>query len=212
VSSGNLASELASELAGELADEWVYAVPTRLLPAPQPAILAFDRALYDLLRTAGAFYPRQQAENDESLRQIIPYALLQYQGQTLLMRRTQAGSENRLHQRYSLGVGGHINPLDADASQLNPDHDLIEAAFWRELREEVACQVEHRQHLGFLHGDGSAIERVHTGVIYRVVSSTPPVVLEAEKLVGQLASYAEILARQDQLEGWSAALLPCLRQ
>jgi predicted NUDIX family phosphoesterase len=190
--------------------EFVYAVPAALLPAPQPQLLPFDQALYELVQTAGAFYPRQQAENDESLRQIIPYALLQHQGQTLLMHRTQAGGDQRLHDRYSLGVGGHINPIDAADGPTGATHDLIEAAFWRELREEVSFQVVSREILGFLHRNLSPVERVHTGVVYRVVSATVPVLQEADKLTGQLATVAEIMAVKEHLEGWSAALLPYL--
>jgi len=37
---------------------------------------------------------------------------VRYQGRYPLMRRTQGGGEARLHDRYTLGVGGHINPED----------------------------------------------------------------------------------------------------
>jgi len=37
---------------------------------------------------------------------------MRYRGRYLLMRRTQGGGETRLRDRYTLGVGGHINPED----------------------------------------------------------------------------------------------------
>jgi len=185
--------------------EQVYAVPARLLPGPRPGLIEFSRPLYSLLRTAGRFGARADLEADEGWRQVVPYAVVRHSGRVLLMRRTRAGADARLHDRYSVGVGGHINPPDAGA-------DPIQAALLREVGEEVAVTPSSLRPLGFLHRDGNAVERVHTGVLYLLESSTPPAVLETDKLEGRLARLDEVADLRDRLEGWSQVALDWLER
>ena len=77
------------------------------------------------------FLPRQQAEYDTTVRQIIPYGILRRGGKYFLLRRLKGQTEARLHHKLSLGLGGHINPSEEDAA------DPIEAGLRRELAEEV---------------------------------------------------------------------------
>ena len=66
------------------------------------------------LAERGQFRPRAEAEEDPSWKQVIPYVLLRDGERIFLMRRTRAGGDERLHDRYTIGVGGHVNPEDAD--------------------------------------------------------------------------------------------------
>ena len=56
------------------------------------------------------FLPREQAEYDNTVRQIIPYVILRRGRHYFLLRRLKKQTETRLHEKLSLGVGGHINP------------------------------------------------------------------------------------------------------
>ena len=47
-------------------------------------------------------------------KQVIPYLVLRDGERYFLMRRTRAGGDARLHDRWSIGVGGHLNPGDGD--------------------------------------------------------------------------------------------------
>ena len=62
--------------------------------------------------SAGTYVPRPRAETDRSLKQIIPYLVLRDGDRIFLMKRTSAGGDARLHDLYSVGVGGHLNPGD----------------------------------------------------------------------------------------------------
>ena len=62
----------------------------------------------------GEFRPRAEAETDPSWKQLIPYLVLRDGERIFLMRRTKAGGDERLHDRYTIGVGGHVNPEDGD--------------------------------------------------------------------------------------------------
>ena len=58
------------------------------------------------------FMDRGEAEDDPSHKQLIPYALFHYKGKFLNYQRGKSGGEARLHAKRSLGIGGHINPVD----------------------------------------------------------------------------------------------------
>ena len=85
-----------------------------------------------LVAREGRFVPRSEAEVDPRLKQIIPYLVLRDGERCFLMRRTKAGGDARLHDRYSIGVGGHLNPGDQD----------LEGGLRREWREELVADFE----------------------------------------------------------------------
>src|SRR6185369_13985532 len=64
------------------------------------------------LERAGRYEPRDEMERDPSFKQVIPYLVLRDGPRYFLMRRTTAGRDERLHGRYSIGIGGHLNPGD----------------------------------------------------------------------------------------------------
>ena len=84
------------------------------------------------MRANGEFRPRAEMENDRTWKQVIPYLVLRDGPRYFLMRRTQAGTDARLHDRWSIGVGGHLNPGDGD----------LTGVLRREWREEVAADFE----------------------------------------------------------------------
>ena len=59
-----------------------------------------------------SFMDREAAENDPSHKQIIAYAIFCHQGRILHYTRGGSGGEARLHDKGSIGIGGHINPVD----------------------------------------------------------------------------------------------------
>src|SRR4051794_3879207 len=61
------------------------------------------------------FRPRSNVETDPSVKQLIPYAILIREDQVFAYRRGKAGGENRLHDLWSIGVGGHISKEDGHA-------------------------------------------------------------------------------------------------
>ena len=60
----------------------------------------------------GTYRRRGDAEDDPSWKQVIPYLALRDGDDIFLMRRSRAGSDVRLHDRYTIGIGGHVNPED----------------------------------------------------------------------------------------------------
>jgi predicted NUDIX family phosphoesterase len=161
-------AEPAAEAAPAPADvERVLVVPTADVwstIAPFQGFAPGTRADLDALLRQAVYVDRPAAEEDPSLKQLIPYILLvrfdrPYASSRVLHYR-RAGSEKRLVGRRSLGIGGHVNPCDHAADPLTP-------CLQRELEEEAGFVSNEPPHLlGFLNDDSEPVGRVHLGLVY----------------------------------------------
>jgi predicted NUDIX family phosphoesterase len=158
--------------------------------------------MLEAIRQTGTFRPRAEMERDPSHKQVIPYLVLRDGARVFLMRRTRAGADQRLHDRYSIGVGGHINPGDLD----------VAGALAREWREELdAVFVPAFRLLGMLNDDTTDVGRVHVGVVFVADADGRAVrVRETDKLSGAFASLDEAEAVADHMETWSSLLLEAI--
>ena len=69
-------------------------------------------ALSDAVSYQGTYLDRPMAEDDPGYKQLIPYVVVRDADTVFLMERTDAGGDARLHGKASIGVGGHLNPVD----------------------------------------------------------------------------------------------------
>jgi predicted NUDIX family phosphoesterase len=189
-----------------LTDELVLVVPTASVVAElgdgeawHGIRAAGEADLAALIRRDGAFRPRAEMEEDPAWKQVIPYPVLRDGDAWYLMRRTRAGSDARLHDRYSIGVGGHVNPADGGL-----DGDLT-TALRREWHEElIVAFVPGFRFVGLLNDDTTSVGQVHLGLVYVGDAAGRPVAIrETDKLSGRFASTAEVAALVDHLETWS---------
>jgi predicted NUDIX family phosphoesterase len=155
-----------------------------------------------VIEREGRFAPRSAMEEDVRFKQVIPYLVLRDLERTFLMRRTRAGVDARLHERFSIGVGGHLNPGDMD----------LAGGLAREWAEELdAGFVPEFRLLGLLNDDETDVGRVHVGVVFVAEAEGRPVaVRETEKLVGRFVTTADLLAVRDRMESWSQLVLDFL--
>jgi predicted NUDIX family phosphoesterase len=151
------------------------------------------------VRENGHFRPRADAETDETWKQVIPYLLLRDGERIFLMRRTKAGGDARLHDLYSIGVGGHVNPEDED----------VEGGLKREWAEEIEADFEPEfVPIGVLNDDETPVGAVHLGLVYAADAGGRPVAIrETHKLEGAFASMDDCAAVRDRMERWSSLLL-----
>src|SRR4051794_9407688 len=152
-----------------------------------------------LIRRTGTFRPRSAMEVDETWKQVIPYPVLRDGDAWFLMRRTKAGGDVRLHDQFSIGVGGHVNPDDGGL-----DGDLS-TALRREWLEELAVDfLPQFRFVGLLNDDTTPVGRVHLGLVYEGDAAGRPVTIrETEKLSGSFVAAADVAAVADRLETWS---------
>ncbi len=161
--------------------------------------------LLQRIRERGFFLERRKAEEDSSFKQIIPYCVVRHGSDVLLLKRLGTQGEKRLHHKLSIGVGGHINPVDREG-------DLLDLGCERELAEEVAIGGRYaKRAAGFINDDASAVGSVHFGVVYRVDLEAPSVeVREKGMMEGRLTAAAELrrmAAEGANFETWSALVL-----
>ena len=101
-------------------------------------------------------------EHDNAWQQPIPYVWLLKPStrQVFLYKRAVIGGEARLHNRYSGGIGGHIDK-DTEETSMNPLQD----AMMRELHEELTlAHYPTPTIIGFLKYH-SGVEDVHFGIV-----------------------------------------------
>jgi predicted NUDIX family phosphoesterase len=180
-------------------DELVLGLP-RASVMPQGAwrgVLHGDVQPYlDRIAARGSYRRRGECESDPSWKQVIPYLVVTDRGRLFLMKRTRAGSDARLHERWSIGVGGHVNPDDGG----------IAGGIAREWAEELVADWEPEPRLvGLLNDDSDPVGAVHLGIVYRVEAAGRPVaVRETHKLEGAFVSPIDCLRVYDRMETWSS--------
>ncbi len=153
----------------------------------------------------GAYLERPLAEDDPAHKQLIPYVVVRDGKSVFLMHRTDAGGDPRLHGRASIGVGGHLNPVD-------DGEDALMAGLRREWAEELEADWEPEFELvGLLNDDANAVGAVHLGIVFSVEAAGRPVMVrEHDKLIGAFADGRELAASADRLETWSQLVAEAL--
>jgi predicted NUDIX family phosphoesterase len=111
------------------------------------------------------FMDRAAAEDDPTHKQLIPYSIFRHQGRYLHYVRGKSGGESRLHALGSMGIGGHINPVDAREDHLGMATYM--AGVTREIEEELVLDGEHPHRIvALLNDDTNPVGRVHLGVVH----------------------------------------------
>ncbi|HEY0139463.1 MAG TPA: DNA mismatch repair protein MutT [Thermoanaerobaculia bacterium] len=155
--------------------------------------------ILDIILDEGLFLERRIAETSPRYKQIIPYVLIRHGASYLLLQRTEKQTEERLHHKLSLGIGGHINP---------DTPELIEGLH-KELDEEVEIEGDYDlSFVGILNDDSTDVGRVHLGAVYVLDSHSGDVkVRETEKMTGRWATVEELAGAREQMETWSQIAL-----
>ncbi len=151
-----------------------------------------------------SFIPRSRAESDPAFKQIIPYCVLCYEDQIFRYQRGSGGTEKRLQARYSIGIGGHINPCDGAI-----DADVYIAGMQRELHEEVDIgPIIANDLIGFIYDPSTPVGEVHLGVVHRISLKEPRARLRESKLLdGSFEAVSSIIEKAVDYETWSQLVL-----
>ena len=186
-------------------DEQVLVVPREALVQDDgwTGVQAGDlAAALDVVAREGFFVRRGDAEDDPTHKQVIPYLVLRDGERWFLMRRTRAGVDARLHDLWSIGVGGHLNPGDGD----------VAGGLRREWSEELVAGFEPEfEPVGLLNDDTTAVGSVHVGFVYLADAAGRPVeIRETDKLTGSFATTDEVRAVRDAMETWSRLVFDAL--
>ena len=205
--------------------EFVFVVPRHeLFPDSYPHGLRlfgeeFDETrLLDAIEEHGFFVERAVAERTPAWKQVIPYTVVEKDGLVLLLRRTKGGGEARLHDKLSIGVGGHINPVDLprDAQQARPRNPIPHATRREVCEEELRIDSPDRTRpVGLLNDDSNPVGAVHVGYVQVMSVHGTVEVRETDQLEGDFVTLDQLrsmLADGENFETWSSLLIERLEQ
>ncbi len=192
--------------------EAVLCIDRKNLPeswvAPESIIRMDMETFCTTCTSAGfSFRPRDGVETDPGFKQIIPYILFQTHDfiETAIYRR--AGGEKRLHDLWSVGIGGHINPED----HMNGDQsfpEILTAGMDRELTEEISLRPsgENPEFIGMINEEITDVGRVHLGAVFRIITRFPRKIFPGPELADfSWEKTAEV--NRKNLELWSRLAL-----
>jgi predicted NUDIX family phosphoesterase len=169
--------------------------------------LALDTPKYiDKLFAPGVpcFIPRPKAEKDPSYKQLIPYVIMTCNGKYLSYVRGKRAGETRLVAKRSIGIGGHINPVDWTLFSAEPYKTYLEAV-QREVAEEVSVETTYTDKVvALLNDDSNEVGQVHLGIVH-LWTLDEPKVERREQMITQMGfmSISELQEVRDTMETWS---------
>jgi len=153
------------------------------------------------------FMERSKAEKDPSFKQIIPYVIMACNGKYLnYVRGTRAG-EARLVGNRSIGIGGHINPIDNEIPLFDTDFQkMYNAAVEREVAEEVSVETTHTDRIvALLNDDSNEVGSVHLGLVHYWILHEPKVT-KREQMITRMdfKTLEELKKVKETMETWSS--------
>lgn len=152
------------------------------------------------------FVQRKSAEVDFSLKQIIPYAVFVDNNNNVLAYR-RAGSEKRLSDMWSVGIGGHVN--DKDKSQTL--FSTLLSGLIREVKEEIGMTLTANDFslIGMINEEETEVGHCHTGVVFKVSVKSTDFVFDNEISQPTWMKVEDVDTKK--FEQWSALALEMLK-
>jgi predicted NUDIX family phosphoesterase len=179
-----------------------------------------------------SYRPRDQVEKDPSFKQLIPYVVfghLDGEGRQTVFQYTRGAGmgESRLHNKRSIGIGGHISAIDASKKGTVPNQvpggqspflagraagSPYEEGMRRELDEEVAIDSPYTARcVGLINDDQTEVGSVHLGVVHLFDLERPAVCpREPEIIECGFRPVEAILADMSGFETWSQICMRAL--
>ncbi|NDY70834.1 phosphoesterase [Desulfobacter hydrogenophilus] len=188
--------------------EQVLCIDRKTLPASwvtQRTVLSMDFPTFAATCTKAkcSFVRRGIAEEDRQKKQIIPYILLQTADGGMTAAYNRQGNEKRLHDLWSIGIGGHINPEDS-AIGTDSFESILKKGMQRELDEELARRVagDPIEFIGIISEDITPVGSVHMGAVFLIRTQDPEGYLPGDEL-RSFTWHATQKLSQLNLELWS---------
>ena len=155
------------------------------------------------------FMPRSQAETDPGHKQLIPYVIMAHEGRYLNYVRGKRAGETRLVGNRSIGIGGHINPVDEVPLFDTDFRQAYLTAVEREVAEEVLVKANYTNKVvALLNDDSNEVGQVHLGIVhYWDLDSSD--VEKREQMITQMSfmSIEQLEEVRETMETWSRLCL-----
>lgn len=180
-------------------DEEVLVVPSNVIISWEGVETRHKEKILEILGQNFSFVLRNKAEGNPEMRQIISYCVLSHtddKGVTRLFyaRRKAEEADRELKGKWTIGIGGHINPEDDCSLRLSKrrreitdlfiDSHFLEILFTcaeREISEEVEINgkvkldwrdVKRVEFVGLLISSEDLVSQDHLGVVLKLEMAT----------------------------------------
>jgi predicted NUDIX family phosphoesterase len=197
-------------------NELVFAIKVEDLSPHEPIFQGFlkspNQYILDRVYSKSVLMTRRECENNPVFKHIIPYTVITSEdNQIFVTRRTDNQTEKRLHDKASIGIGGHVGLVRYMGTK-----DSIHMGMIRELREEVTGMevvgdsFDFTPHLmGFINSSDD-VGLVHFGFVYELLVDPDRInsinVKETENMIGEWMFFEDALKVQNY-ELWSQYIL-----
>ena len=189
-------------------DELVFAIPTvefwDLITYKEQGLINGNSDVLKRIVQNGLFRKRNELEEDPSFKQIIPYAIISYKESFYLFQRTSKQTEKRLHNKFSLGVGGHMNPSNSMESKEQYLIDELKREFFEEVKLLNGCFIEDIEFIGFINDDTISVGSLHIGLLYNIrVSNKDVYINETDKMTADWIEKLNLAEFYEGMETWT---------
>ncbi len=199
-------------------DELVLAIRTDdlwdLITYKEKGLISGNSDVLKKIVRNSQFRKRNELEEDPSFKQIIPYAIISYKGPErtgigrsqsfYLFKRTSEQTEKRLHNKYSLGVGGHMNPGNFMESEEQYLIDELKRELFEEVKLLNGCLIEDIDFIGFINDDTISVGKVHIGLLYIIhVSNKDVHINEPDKMTADWIEKPNLASFYEGMETWT---------
>ncbi len=160
------------------------------------------------------FMNRAQVEKNPAYKQLIPYVIMSCQGKYLSYVRGKRAGETRLVAKRSIGIGGHINPVDWTLFSAEPYQTYLEAVK-REVAEEVSVETPPSEDriVALLNDDSTEVGSVHLGIVHLWTLDEPKVTRREQMITQMTFMTADELEKvRNSMETWSGLCLSGLTE
>ena len=173
-----------------------------------PWVFPGEWAWHGMVRPGVAeFRPRAEVEEDPCWLQVIPYTILAYRGRVFGYRRSASGGDDRLRRRWSIGVGGHVDPSDYWPRSDDPDAWVMQAGK-REIREELGDDSsDWPERLGLILDGSNPVGQVHLGLALLRETAGPIIPAAGAEIAERRVEPPARWLATEGLESWSRIVL-----
>lgn len=155
---------------------------------------------------------RALLETNPKFRQLIPYVVVKQGDKYLAYERSKSGGESRLHNLFSIGIGGHVDAVDAvyDAKGVFQLTDTLRTGMYRELHEELGLTETDflgMTTIGYLSKDVTPVDEVHLGIVLVAEVHADLVITSKEDALNLAGFLTPDELAQLKLESWSETVV-----
>ena len=195
-------------LNGTTLQESVFAIPTeelwKLLTYKEKGLIQENSEVLKRVVQNGLFRNRSELEEDPSFKQIIPYAIISNKESFFLFKRTSRQTEKRLHHKFSLGVGGHMNQSNSKESKEQYLINELKRELFEEIKLLNGCLIEDIEFIGFINDDTIPVGSVHIGLLYNIhVSNKDVVINETDMMTADWIDKPGLAEFYEGMETWT---------